>query len=268
MARSWIDRLAKAPAKGRVVVRDLYQGSGFARVSNAAGGAGCPLFVVSAGLGLLPESTLVPSYDLTLSPSAPLPIMKRITDPFSPAKWWKAIQEGPFAHSLRQSVTAEHGRIVVAVTRPYAELIGADLAALPQPIRSRLRIIGPGLANHLPQELREQCLVYDARLDAMTPGTRLDAAARACAHFLALVATVPLGGVDYDQALIDADLSRFQRQATPSRPRLSDAALRKHIARMAGQGLSATRALQKLRTELHGACEERRFRRLYQEVAA
>jgi hypothetical protein len=158
------------------------------------------------------------------------------------------------------------GRIVVALTQPYAALVGTNLAKLPESVRPRLRILGPGLADHLPESLKTQCMDYDARLDVLMPGTRLDAASRACDHFVRLIAEVPMSTVTEDQARIDDVLSHIKRPSSVVRPRLSDSALRKLISRMAKQGLSATGALRHLRVEIRVACEERRFRRLYEEV--
>jgi len=75
-----------------------------------------------------------------------------------------------------------------------------------------------------------------------------------------------MASAEADQALVDAALSPIEVGSPVSRQRVSDATLQKHMTRFIELGLSATSALRELRSEMLLACEERRFRRLYQEM--
>lgn len=269
VSETWVGRLTKVRCAGLVLARDLYAGTAFRRARVAADAVGCPLFVISAGLGLVAGTTPVPAYDLTLSPSAASPLQARLTGEFAPALWWAALQHGPFASPLAD-LGRRNGRILVALTQPYATLIGSALAALPVPIRGRLRLLGSGLGliQHLPTALRGQAIQYDVRLNVLNPGTRMDAAARALAHFARLIASMPVGSVEDDQQAVESALADIPRPVAEKRPRVSDETLSEHIVYLARRGLSATNALRYLRCEAHMACEERRFRRLYAEALA
>jgi hypothetical protein len=265
VTRAWLERLAAA--QGQIAAGDLYQGASFARIRKVAEAQTCPLFIASAGLGLLQDTTRVPAYDLTLSPSAPSRIQSRITDPFDPASWWTQMQGGRFASSV-DALHAGQGRILVALSKPYAQLIGAALAQLPPAAIQRLRIFGAGIETALPAALRAQAMPYDARLDVLVPGTRLDFASRALAHFAALVTAQPLRDAKGDARLVQTALTPVTQLVSAIRPKATDEELLKHISALVKRGLRATAALRELRVSLGIACEQGRFRRLYNQVRA
>lgn len=265
VAKAWLGKLERAAAAEMSIARELYAGRSFRRVRDVANALNCQLFVVSAGLGLLDGATKVPSYDLTLSGTVPGGLRNRVADPFRPSKWWSSLEASPFA-SPTSVLCAGRGRILIALTQPYAEMVGASLATLPAADRGRLRILGFGLKPYLPPSLHQQLISYDDRLDQIIPGTRLDGASRALAHFAGLVATRRMASVEADQTLVDTALSTLEIVTPVSRRRLSDAALAKHVAKFIRRGVSATNALKQLRSETQIACEERRFRRLYEEA--
>jgi hypothetical protein len=263
--KAWHKRLSHVPSRTLVPARDLYCGEAFCRARGVADEIGCSFFVVSAGLGLVKETTRVPSYDLTVSPSAPESLKDHLKGGFHPAAWWDAVQEGPFASAL-SDLGCDQGRIVIALTRPYALLIGDALASLLPSARKRLRLIGGGLSSCLPEVLHEQVIHYDARLDVLHPGTKLNFASRALAHFTRKVSGLPTRSTLDDQEVIDRALAKMALPVVTVRRRLDDQALCACIRSMVRDGFSASRALKHLRSELRVACEERRFRRLYEEI--
>jgi hypothetical protein len=265
VAKAWLCRLEDAAASGRTLASELYAGRSFRRVRDVANVLGCRFFVVSAGLGLLDGATVVPSYDLTLSATGDAALRERLTHAPRPSEWWSSLESSPFASSLNV-LCAGRARILVTLTQPYAEMVGASLAKLPSADRSRLRILGFGLKHYLSQELHEQLITYDDRLNQIIPGTRLDSASRALAHFAELVAVFPMTNATDDQGLVDRALSTVSLPVSLARKRVSDAALAIHVARFVQHGLSAAKALKRLRSETQVACEERRFRRLYNEA--
>lgn len=266
IAKLWLQRLADA-RPGSLHAAELYCGASHRRVQAAAAALGAPLYVISAGLGLVRGDAAIPPYDLTLSPSATDSLATRVSGDFDPAAWWEAVQTGPFASPL-SSLARQPGRILVALTRPYALLIGPALAKLPEDTRARLRLFGSGLRASLPDALYQNVIDYDSRLDRLVPGTRLDAPARALAHFAALLGSKPPTTPAADQALVGLALDGVDFAEKPSRPRLTDDEVRRHIAPMIQQGLSATAALKRLRTGMQVACEQGRFFRLYQDARA
>lgn len=260
----WLKRLALVEGKDRLAVRDLYVGRSFKRVLTISEKGGFRLLVISAGLGLLDVSTKAPSYDLTLAPAVPQSVPARVASQFVPSEWWRTVISGPYSTSMR-SLSAGRGRVLISLTHNYAGLVGQSLASLPSATKSRLRIFGSGLKPHLPTVLHSQIVEYDARLDQIHPGTRLDAGSRAMAHFVEVIGNAPISDVKTDQAAVEAAFSGIVVPEVPVRTRVSDATLTRLVVGFASSGLSATAALKRLRAE-NIACEEGRFRRLFDEA--
>jgi hypothetical protein len=242
----------------------MYAGRMQTCARDAAEALGCRYFIASAGLGLVHRDTPIPGYDLTLSPTVDRNLQSRIAgSPFDHAAWWKSMQTGPFATPMEKLV-AGRGRVLIGLTQPYAALIGAALATMSASQRARMRVFGFGVQAYLPELLHSQILAYDARLDCILPGTRRDGFLRALTHFARLTADVPLQGVAADQAIVDASLFTIAMPRPPMRQRVSDDALLKYIRRYIRQGHAAMTALRHLRRTAGVACEEGRFRRLFQ----
>lgn len=265
VAEAWLGRLQGTEPSQWTIASELYAGRSFRRVRDVANLLGCRFFVVSAGLGFLDGRTAIPSYDLSLSATGDAALRQRLTHTPRPSDWWLSLEASPFASSLKELCLGS-ARILVALTQPYAEMVGASLAALPAVHRNRLRILGFGLKPYISAELHQQVITYDDRLDQITPGTRLDGASRALAHFANLVATRPMTDMKADQVQVDVALSTVELPVPVSRKRVSDAVVAGYVARFIRNGLPANRALKRLRSEMHVACEEQRFRRLYEEA--
>ena len=86
VAQDWVDRLHAA--NGRVPASRLYCGRGFSESVSAAQAIRAPLFIVSAGVGLIPAQIAVPSYGLTITPGSPDSILRRIQPSSSASAWW------------------------------------------------------------------------------------------------------------------------------------------------------------------------------------
>ena len=265
VARAWIANLKSSA--GQSAAQDLYRGASFSRLRRVAESVGAPLFVVSAGLGLVAGTTRVPAYDLTLSPSAPTRIQARISGRFDSTAWWQQIRSGRYAIPI-ETIASGQGRILVALTKPYAQLIGAALAQLPPAVIARIRIFGASFESSLPSTLHTQVMPYDARLDVLLPGTRLDFSSRALAHFAMLIAAQPMQDAAEDAAQIRATIASTPAPQSTLRPKASDEEVLKHIKAFVQRGVPLTRALRELREGLGIACEQSRFRRLYKSVRA
>ena len=265
VAKAWLGRLQTAPPSELIVASELYAGRSFRRVRDVANLLGCRLFVVSAGLGFVDGNTAIPSYDLSLSATGHGALRQRLTHAPRPSDWWLSLEASPFACSLKE-LCSGRARILVALTQPYAEMVAASLTTLPAFDRSRLRILGFGLKQYIPPELHPQVIAYDDRLNQIIPGTRLDGASRALSHFAKLVAKRPMTSAEADQRQVDIALSMVELPVPVPRARVSDAILAKYVARFVINGLSANSALKRLRSEMHIACEEQRFHRLYEEA--
>lgn len=271
---AWRRRVIDLPAS--IAAGDLYCGRGFATARQAATRIGADFVVASAGLGLVRSSRIVPAYGLTVvGRTGPDALRGRVLGQFDPTSWWRGLQGGPYATAFRD-VFEGVGLVIMALSHAYAQLLTDDLAALDEAHLGRVRIVGAGLAPHLPQRVRNATLLpYDDRLDAYRPGVRGDFCQRALAHFVDLLAsadarTRAANDIAAHRTLVEAALGR-PHVGTPPRTRVSDEVIAQRIsarlradARRPGVAL----LLRTIRDEDGIACEAARFSRLYRLVAA
>lgn len=258
---AWLETLNARSADARV--RDLYAGRGFGLAVQAADAASAKLCVLSAGLGLVEASQNVPSYGLTISRGRAESLPERVSGEFDPAAWFSAILAGPYSRRWND-VIGRSGRILVALSRPYAEMVGASLSELGADTLSRVRIFGAALAGALPVALGPTIAPYDRRLDAILPGTRADFSQRALFHFVNSV--LPNSGLrdcDSDFAEVEAALKNATAPDRTRRPRRSDEEILRLISARLDSQSGIGRVLRALRYEEGVACEQSRFTRLY-----
>jgi hypothetical protein len=263
--KAWQEALAALPA--RVQAASLYGGRAFGLAKSAAARSGSPLYIISAGLGLVPGERLVPAYGLTVASDVAESISSRVTGPFDSAKWFANLMAGNNSVLWDKAGGDGEGRVLVALTKPYATMVGKSLAAASPQTLARLRIFGASLEQALPNTLHAAIVPYDDRLDALVPGTRSDFAQRALLHFVEHVADQ---GADRDTefAAVKALLSGVAAPERPVREQRSDTELTILIKGRLKPQASASALLRQLRREDGIACEQGRFARLFKAAVA
>lgn len=258
---AWIGKVQTLPAD--TAAGNLYAGRGFGLAANAAKIAGAKLYILSAGLGLVAADRKVPLYGLTVSAGNSESVAARVVGDFDAAAWFSGLLSSPLSDRWVDALGPSSGRILIALTRPYAEMVGESLSALGPEVLARLRIFGVSLAPVLPVSLHPALAPYDARLDTILPGTRSDFSQRALHHFVGLVAGDGEQGRDADYAAVANALDKVTAPARPRRPRRTDAEILEMIRSRLQSQLGIARILRALRDEEGVACEQSRFSRLY-----
>lgn len=258
---AWSCVLSGLPAQRRAA--DLYRGRGFGLSRESAARADAALYVISAGLGLVDGEREIPSYGVTVSDRGEESIARRVVGGFDPERWWRSVSGSDYSERLEDVARRHRGPLLVALTTPYATMIGASLGALPEEAIARLRLFGHGIAAALPPHLAPAVMPYDARLDAVLPGTRTDFSQRALRHFCDNVPTDGSLDAAASAAAVRKSLEGHEPPVRAVRPRRSDddmvALIAGHLQRTSGVG----RILRLVR-ECDGlACEQARFSRLY-----
>jgi hypothetical protein len=106
--------LARVKTFERVVAaQDLYSGRGAALARRAAHKASASLYIISAGLGLVPGSESVPAYGMTVARRGDDSIPMRVTGRFNPSAWWSAVCSGPVSTTLERVLTQSQGHVTV-----------------------------------------------------------------------------------------------------------------------------------------------------------
>lgn len=261
LEKAWLAKVGQLPLESEA--GSLYGGRGFALGREVALRFGARLFVISAGLGLLEADRKVPLYGMTVSGRGPESIVARADGPFDPSRWWEAVSGSAYSAELGACLAGPgRGRVLIALTRPYACMFGPALARAVVGIEDRVRIFGRGLTGVLPAGLLPLVMPYDDGLDAIIPGTRADFSQRALSHFANEIS--PAGsGLPQDLRAVAFAMSVVTAPARPKRPRASDeevvARIRAHLPAAGGIG----ETLHRLRKVDFVACEQKRFTRLY-----
>lgn len=257
----WRGKIRDLPLS--VSAEEFYAGRAFGLAVEAARISGARLYVLSAGLGLLPAERPIPVYGLTVSDGHRESIASKVLGEFDAAAWFSRLLSGPLSDDWRDVAKRRSGRVLVALSRPYAEMVGESLSAVPPKMLGRLRIFGASLENSLPVSLHPAIAPYDERLNVIFPGTRSDFAQRAMLHFTRSIATRPSKGREADFAAVTSALRNLRLPKTIRRPRLSDEEIVALISKRLRMQSGAARMLATLRHDEGVACEQSRFGRLY-----
>ncbi|MDA9393044.1 hypothetical protein WN73_21210 [Bradyrhizobium sp. CCBAU 45394] len=205
---------------------------------------------------------------MTISPRHEQSVLRKILGDFDPADWFSSLLTSVHSDAWSDVASGKSGRILMALSRPYAEMVGASLANAPRRMLERLRIFGISLEAALPANLHAAIVPYDERLNAIFPGTRTDFAQRAMLHFVRSVAIKPSKGREDDFAAVRSSLKSLKAPPQVQRPRLTDEEIVAVIKRRLRMQSGAARMLAALRHEEGVACEQSRFGRLYRIAAA
>lgn len=261
---AWLERLAVL--KRSVAAQALYSGRGALLGRQAARAASAPLYIASAGLGLVGAEVMVPAYGVTVANRGDDSVPARVSGRFDPSSWWSAVCKGPMSTTLDLLLSEAKGRVtLIALTEPYAAMLGPSLAALPDGVITCLRVFGWRLQKVLPSALHDSIIGYDARLEAVLPGTQVDFAQRAMAHFVDRVLPLGEGSSAQHRLRVSGLLSGLAFPHRVVRSRRSDAEIQEWLGRPEQAGGGVAGLLRRLR-DMDIACEQSRFSRLYAEA--
>lgn len=265
LARSWQRIVSKTPPTGTAAT--LYQGRSILDTAAAATHLSSRWYVVSAGLGLVPEDRHVASYECTVASRSELSDrLARLGA--TPADWWTALTA---SHPYPLSRLIAQGPTFLALPASYLRMVLHDLSRVSKEHAEHLRIFtSTAGAAVLPAGLADCVMPYDDRLESVPgwAGTRADFAQRALRHFVVELhaAALPLMAA---RAEVAATLARRARRFRPRGARLSDdqiqRALRTQWTRLGGR---STRLLRYLRDDAGISCEQKRFSRIWHSLAA
>lgn len=270
LADQWVSLLESEV--DRTLVSKLYCGRAFREAVAAGKILKAEIYVVSAGLGVVSAESEVPSYGLTLASRESDSIQRHFATKGSNADWWKQLTaRSPFHQPL--DVIAGDKLVLIALSQPYLEMVLGDLLTLPERVIDRLRIFARVTADELPDDLRDNLMPYDLRLDGPESplrGTLGDFAQRSLRHFSQWVfSRDPFGGAAGHAALVRAALAPYGVTRIPTRKKAENdeiaAAIQQHWSESNG---GVSKMLRYFRDELGIACEQTRFKKIFWEVAA
>lgn len=230
-----------------------------------------PLYVVSAGLGLVEGTASIPSYSLSIIAGSEDNILTKLGSDGRISHWWNRLTHHEHRNRF-QEILSKHPNVLVLAALPsaYLHMIAADLLDLSEADRSRLRLFGYG-GESIDERLWHCVMPYDTRLDSSDSpirGARSDFAQRAMRHFVEFIlAQDPKGSAQRHAARVEAALRMWTVPPTYHRTRVTDeeivALIREHWSAAQGQ---STRMLRLLRDDLGVACEQGRLSQLFRRA--
>lgn len=268
VANAWTRALASAPRSRRA--DDIYAGRSFAEARRVANGLGATLHIVSAGLGVVAASEMVPRYDLTVAdgPNSIRPLLVKLG--MRPSDWWNSmlVENGERRSVHRLVKQHPNTLLLIALPASYLEMVVRDIDRLSDDDIARLRIFSSARGQSVVSErVRQVVLPYDDRLEGSAfPGTRNDFAQRALRHFTEELFGHRLPLPRAHEAVARAML-KMRAPQVPLREKKNDAEiaelLRENWVRFDG---ASSRLLRFLRDDVLVACEQKRFRTLWTQV--
>lgn len=265
LAAAWRQQVGRASPVGPV--QTLYQGRSIADAVASASQLSSSWYVVSAGLGLVRSDEPVPAYECTAAAGSELSDRLEHAGATT-ADWWNAITAAE-PHPLSRLIAK--GPTLLALPSTYLRMVHDDLAHLSSAKAKHLRIFtSTAGARIVPGHLADCVMPYDDRLESVPgyAGTRADFAQRALRHFVEklVAAELPIAEA---RAKVTTALVRRPRPLRSPGTRMSDDEIRQTLtAQWAQHAGSSTRLLRYLRDEARISCEQKRFSRIWQALAA
>jgi hypothetical protein len=265
LAAAWRQHVGRASPVGPV--QTLYQGRSITDTVASASQLSSSWYVVSAGLGLVRSDEPVPAYECTVAAGSELSDRLEHAGATT-ADWWNAITAAE-PHPLSRLIAK--GPTLLALPSTYLRMVHDDLAHLSTAKARHLRIFtSTAGARIVPGHLADCIMPYDDRLESVPgyAGTRADFAQRALRHFVEklVAAELPIAEA---RAKVTSALVRRPRPLRSPGKRMSDDEIRQTLtAQWTQHAGSSTRLLRYLRDEARISCEQKRFSRIWQALAA
>lgn len=271
LARHWTD--AARATWPRCTAAKLYQGRSMQEASASAQAAGARLCVLSAGFGLVHSTAELPEYSLTVSQGEGSIGQWLRHRGYAVHDWWEALTSawGQDRPLLRLLDGPSRPYMLLALPASYVAMIAGELEDATTDHIDRLRVFTSAAGLRLlPSHIHRAWMPYDQRIDSIAgyAGTQVDFPQRALRHFVNELEGHHLSTEKAVEEVVRAQCNR-ETPRRPLRQRLSDEQILELLRSQwtTTQG-SSTKLLRFLRDSAQVACEQKRFRSLWQQARA
>jgi hypothetical protein len=270
-AWEWLKRLAQDTSPSHPA-RDLYGGEHWQLILGLEAdllgkGRDVHLWVTSAGYGLVSADALLKAYSATFASREDDGVPSE-----SAAAWWHALCVGHDQAKTLQQLAREAETMIVIASAKYLRAMLPDLRLAREALSDPKQLIV--FSGSLVAELASSQIVVDGRVQVALQhetsrdlrGTKQGLAARTARHLLTQVEAWPPNASALQNAYIRL-VSDHQLPKSPDRERHGDDDVRAFIEEQlaADPKVGWTKLLRAWRGSGH-ACEQKRFRGLYQEI--
>lgn len=278
-ARTWWKRLQGAEVP-TVQASNLYAGEhwrvvqGLPSVAQSSGYMPS-LWVASAGYGLIPDTAPIRPYSATFSQghedSVVLNGQARDSSRLL-RQWWTALaaHDGPVRSSVRSiqmlARSAPGASIIVVASPSYVRAMSEDLLAAAKSLQHPERLLVVSASSPLlRKELAPHWVPSTAHLQDRLGGSRLSLHARVARSILEKGDGRPL-----DSTRVREKYARLIRRSAPprryERQVMTDSEVQRFIRQMTTEGVNSWSAGLRLLRSRGFACEQSRFKKLFQDI--
>jgi hypothetical protein len=254
----------------RLPARTCYAGGSWSQMVAAEKtlGSRCELWIVSAGLGLIPADLPIPSYSATFISNDPDSVASNKT---ARSDWWDFLVKwgqttrgiGSISDLARENPKSV---ILMAVSSTYLEVIKNDLIAAQQALASRDNLLLISAGSKMVPELGVSHLPINARFEHLVGGARTSLNSRMLRYIVEKHGFRHLSATNI-AADMELTAKTLAEPKSFDRSRLTDKEISKfirdHIKRVSSPSASAS--LRLLR-DSGLACEQKRFGRIFKTV--
>jgi hypothetical protein len=247
---------------------DLYKGDYWQYVracSSALSAFDSQLWIISAGLGLIPSGTTIPPYSATFSRRNPDSIGQTIE---MARDWWELLAQRNVRLGFPGSLTELHSRnpeavFLLCLSSPYVEVLLPELKVLSTVASTQIAVFSAGFDQ---KNAPDTLLPLNARYQSHVGGSRGSLNSRILLDVIRKLSVDELNpsGIRRYLSTVGEKLPPLQKFA---RTALIDREIQEHISRhlMQHRQASASSTLRAFRDKGF-ACERSRFHQLFEDV--
>ena len=250
--------------------RECYAGGSWSQIVAAESvlKGQCELWIVSAGLGLLPADLKIPNYSATFGSNDPDSVA---SDRAGRGDWWDLLVKwgrekrgiGSISDLARANPKAT---ILMAVSSTYLEVVKNDLISAQKALASRDNLMVISAGTRPVPELGTSHLPINARFEHLVGGARTSLNSRMLRHIVEKHGYSSLTATNI-AADMELTAKTLAEPKSFDRSRLTDKEvskfIRDHIKRVSSPSASA---LLRLLRDSGLACEQKRFGRIFKTV--
>ncbi len=275
VAEKWIQCVDLS--KMRVEAYDLYAGRSYREATAAARILDAPLWIISAGMGLVSSrNEPITPYNLTIS-YGPDSVIKKISDDtWSPTRWWDLITSRRGGRTIANIVNDNKNSecvLLFALSKNYAKMVRNDIGRIHEKKIDMVRFFGRGLEDIFDDKFKQCIMPYDSKLNGPNStykGAMGDFSQRAMRHYVDLVIENPTTlGVNArnDQDAVADAIRNWTPPKRIKRPVETNENILSLISiDIENYGGGSGKLLRRLRDHHKIACEQGRFKNLYKQA--
>jgi hypothetical protein len=268
-SQKWAIRVHQAKDTYRST--NVYAGIGVSASKSAAAILKAELHFLSAGMSLINSSKLIPGYNLTISNKGPTPFTQ-VKKSGTPQIWWNSLNKAFGYKTPLINIISEHaGPVFIALPSNYLTMIEDELTKAIKESSKKVRVITSSSTDINPT-LASVAIRYDQRLNTMSNGPSGANASFVQRALLNFSRTISKHSAEHEpvttqQALVNDSFKDIDSVRKVKRLKVSEGHLFTIIqSALANENVSSNKLLENLRRFEGIACEQTRFKRLYEQA--